>query len=136
MSSITQIALDLAQLAQNIARLQEQANAIPAKGEVAQVEGANQEHAQATYLQSLSRLATAISKKTETVRLYVETNAEALQKAADALQNTDGDNSLAARRASAFIDASVANASASPASTGGSGTSSSGATSGRTPQPW
>ncbi|GAB3151653.1 hypothetical protein GCM10027058_18140 [Microbacterium neimengense] len=116
MSSISQIALDLAQLAQNIVRLQEQASAIPERAQVAQVEGANQEDAQQTYFRSLHALATRIGLKTEVVRMYVDTNAQALQKAADALQNTDGDNSLAARRASAFIDASIADASAQQSS--------------------
>ncbi|MDY0829890.1 hypothetical protein SK224_12225 [Microbacterium sp. BG28] len=136
MSSISQIALDLAQLAQNIARLQEQASAIPDRAQVTQVQGAQQEQAQQTYLNSLSRLAERVGRKTELVRLYVETNAEALQKAADALQSTDGDTSLAARRASAFIDASVANPPAPVTSTGGSPTSAPAPTSGPTPTAW
>ena len=77
MSSITQIALDLAQLAQNIARLQEQAAAIPDRARVAQVEGANQEDAQRTYFRSLEVLAARIGQRTEVVRRYVDANAEA-----------------------------------------------------------
>lgn len=133
MSSITQIALDLAQLAQNIARLQEQASAIPERAQVAQVQGADQENAQQTYRDTLKRVASKVANKTEVIRLYVENNAQALQKAADALQTTDGDNSLAARRASAFIDASVASSSA-PATSGAEPSNSS--ASGPTPKAW
>lgn len=134
MSSITQIALDLAQLAQNIARLQEQAAAIPERARVAQVEGANQEDAQRTYFRSLEVLAKRIGQRTEVVRRYVDTNAEALQKAADALQNTDGDTSAEARRASAFIEASIA--SAPPAPGGSSSASAPAPTSGAAPKAW
>ncbi|WDG18496.1 hypothetical protein [Microbacterium sp. Clip185] len=132
MSSISQIALDLAQLAQNIVRLQEQASAIPERAQVAQVEGANQEDAQQTYLLNLKTVASKVAAKTEVIRLYIEHNAQALQKAADALQNTDGDNSLAARRATAFIDASITSATP-PATPGGVAAPQ---TSGATPKPW
>lgn len=116
MSSISQIALDLAQLAQNIVRLQEQAATLPPRTQIQMVEGANQEAAQQTYINRLSDYAQMVGRKADVVRLYVEHNAEALQKAADALQNTDGDTSLAARQASAFIEA-AAEASPAPTST-------------------
>lgn len=119
MSIVSQIALNLDILARNVARLQEQAAVLPPQDQIREVSGANKEMAQQTYFDKLSQFARVVGKRTEVVRLYVEHNAEALQKAADALQKRDGDTSLEARQAAAFIGAAT-NASHAPSETGAS----------------
>lgn len=114
MSFISQIALNLDLLAQNVARLQEQAATLPSQSAVATVQGARTEAAQDNYATALEALMRRVGVKTEQVRLYVENNAASLQRAADVLQQTDGDQSLAARQAAAFVDGVAADA-ATPA---------------------
>lgn len=109
MSIANQISLSLDVLMQNITRLQEQAATMPSWEEVATARGADTEAAQADYFSALGDLAERIAVKTQVVRLYVEQNAEALQKAAEALTETDGNTSLEARQAAAFINAATAN---------------------------
>ncbi|UIN30309.1 hypothetical protein [Microbacterium binotii] len=123
MSIVSQIALSLDLLAQNVQRLQEQAAILPPEGDIKTVEGAAEEAAQARYVNALKYVAGAVAAKTEVVRMYIEQNAESLQKAADALLTTDGDTSLEARQAAAFIEAA---AEANPTS---------GTTSSSSPQP-
>lgn len=115
MSFISQIALNLDLLAQNISRLQEQAATLPSQSAVAVVQGARTEAAQDNYARLLGQLMERVGAKTEQVRMYVENNAASLQRAADVLQQTDGDQSLAARQAAAFVDAVAADAAATPA---------------------
>jgi hypothetical protein len=108
MSIVSQIALSLDLLAQNVQRLQEQAATMPTPAEISTTEGSTKEAAQADYVVALKQYAQQVAKKTELVKLYVQTNAEALQKASEALLKTDGNTSLEARQAAAFIEAAAA----------------------------
>ncbi|WP_243226581.1 hypothetical protein [Microbacterium sp. CIAB417] len=108
MSIANQISLSLDVLMQNITRLQEQAATLPTPDEISTTEGSTKEKAQADYVDALKRYADRVAKKTELVKLYVQTNAEALQKASEALLTTDGNTSLEARQAAAFIEAATA----------------------------
>lgn len=114
MSVVNQIALSLDILAQNIARLQEQAATMPTAREIVTTRGADGEKAQADYIEALRVVAGEVARKTQLVRLYVEHNAEALQKASHALLETDGNTSLEARQTAAFIQ-SAAEAAQQPA---------------------
>jgi Fe2+ transport system protein B len=125
MSFMSQIGLDLEQLAQNVSRLMEQAATMPAPAEVQQVEGANEEHAQQTYRSSLRSVAIDIAQQTSRVRAYVEANAAAFERAAANMQQTDGADSLAARQADAFVQSIVADPVAPQAPSTPSSTSSS-----------
>ncbi len=115
MSIIGQIGIDLDLLSQNIARMQEQAATLPAASEVRQVEGAREEPAQERFRSDLAKVASALSRKTQKVRLFVERNAAALEQAASALQETDGADSLAARQANAFVESVIASDTVAPA---------------------
>ena len=108
MSAFSQISINLEQLSQNIARLQEEAATMPAIAEVRQVDGAQTEPAQDQFRGELAQIASMLAQRTLMVRKYVERNAEAFQNAAIDLQETDGADSLAARQADAFVQAIVA----------------------------
>lgn len=107
MNVASQIGVNLDLLAQNIARLQEQAATMPAVTEVREVAGAQTEPAQDQFRSQLVAVAGKLALRTQVVRSYVERNAEALQRAATDLQETDGADSLAARQADAFVQGIV-----------------------------
>jgi hypothetical protein len=108
MSFFSQIGVNLDQLSQNIARLQEQAATMPDLTDVRQVDGAQTEPAQDQFRTELVQIAGMLAQRTQTVRKYVEKNAQAFERAAADLQETDGADSLAARQADAFVQAIVA----------------------------
>lgn len=108
MSFMSQIGLNLEQLAQNISRLQEEAATMPPSSEVRQVEGAQSEPAQEDFRAQLASIAGTLAAHTSRVRQYVERNASAFEQAAAAMQETDGADSLAARQANAFVQGIVA----------------------------
>lgn len=108
MSFTGSIGFQLDQLMQNIARLQEQAAVLPERSEIVQVDGAADEPAQRSFRGDLVRVAGKLALRTQRVRAYVESNAEAFERAAAAMQETDGAESLTARRADAFVQGIVA----------------------------
>jgi hypothetical protein len=108
MSFMSQIGINLEQLAQNVARMQEQATTMPPAAQVSKVDGADTEAAQQRYRYELRLVAAEVAILTRQVRAYVERNAAAFESAAAALQETDGADSLAARQADAFVQAIVA----------------------------
>jgi len=124
MSIANQISLSLDVLMQNINRLREQAATMPTPDQIATTRGANTEKAQADYIDALGRLAERIAIKTQVVQLWVQQNAEALQKASEALLETDGNTSLEARQAAAYINASAESAQETSSQTSQSGSSS------------
>ncbi|WP_159501988.1 hypothetical protein [Microbacterium sp. 18062] len=115
------IGFQLDQLMQNIARLQEQAAVLPERSEIVQVDGAADEPAQRSFRGDLIKVAGQLALETQKVRKFVENNAEAFERAAAAMQDTDGAESLTARRADAFVQGIVAD----PPTTGSSSSSSS-----------
>jgi hypothetical protein len=109
MSIMGQIGINLEQLAQNIARLQEQAATMPVSADIVQVDGAREEDPQKEFRSKLLQVTQRLAKQTQNVRAYVDRNAAAFERAAANMQDTEGADSLAARQADAFVQAIVSN---------------------------
>lgn len=113
MSTLGIIGINLDLLQQNISRMLEQAAVLPPVSEVVRTEGARDEDGQRLVNNRLMDVARQVAWRTEMVRTYVERNAAAFEAAAAGLQETDGQSSLAARQADAFVDGIVTTSPAS-----------------------
>jgi predicted sugar kinase len=99
---------------------------MPEASTVRAIEGARDDDAQQAFHAKLENVAPELATQIQLIRAYVEKNAEAFERAAARMQETEGADSLAARQAGAFVEEIVATPAAAPSTNSAPASGSSG----------
>jgi hypothetical protein len=114
------IGYDLSVLAKNISTLQQHASAMPDPAAVSKVEADGDQPGEVNYTKRLKHVADLLAESVSNVRNFVARNADALNAAAAALDETDAGSNQAASEATTFIE-SIVDASSASSGAGGDG---------------
>ncbi|MDQ1129581.1 hypothetical protein [Microbacterium sp. SORGH_AS_0888] len=108
--SIQNIGFTLDQVLKNITALMNHADALPDRSTVTNIVGGNEVTSEQNITKKLEWATTALAGRIDRLREFVRINADALNAAAQGLQQNEADNSLSASDASAFINNTAASA--------------------------
>jgi hypothetical protein len=110
MGFVEEISVNLDVVANNAAKLAAAQDGLPTQTEAARVSGANAENAQSYYRSQLARVAGTIAQRVELVRVFVSDHADALRKAASALQESDASGAQSSDGTTASVESLIGSA--------------------------